>query len=45
MEGVWLESPDFQKISKASHEIPLQAHVIEKSFRTLGNSPDVIRPV
>ena len=45
MEGIWLASPDITQISHTSHQISLEAHMIDKSFITLGNSPEVIRPI
>ena len=44
-EGVWLSTPDVKSISEDGFRTKLQAHKISKSFRTLGNTQEVIARV
>ncbi len=44
-QGVWLSTPDVKSISEDSFSTKLQAHKIAKSFRTLGNTQEVIARV
>lgn len=42
-ERVWLEGSDIKYIEEVGREVQLQAHKIDRSFRTFGNSSEVIR--
>ena len=44
-ESLWLNEPCVDLIKQTGYATELQAHAIDKKFRTFGNSPDVIKPV